>query len=46
MVFKGEEERTRRETENVVGRDVGIFPGERFKIREDRIALLTGRDED
>lgn len=45
MVFEGEEECACCQSEDVVGWDIGVFPGKRAEVCEDWIALLAGRYE-
>lgn len=46
MVFQREEQRARRDAEEVVGGNVPVFPRHRLDFVEDRIALLSRVDDD
>ncbi len=45
MIFELQEEGTGGGTEDVIARDVTIFPRNIFYIVKGRIALLAGRDQ-
>lgn len=46
MVFEGEEERAGCESEDIVGGDVRVFPGEGLEVCKDWVAFLARGYED
>lgn len=45
MILQTQEKGARSETEDVIGGDVAVFPGDGFDVGEDGVAFLAGGDD-
>lgn len=46
MILQAQEEGTRRHPEDIIGWYIAVFPGQRLDLFQERIALLSWRDND